>query len=210
MTDEGAPAPWVPGPPAAPVNHASVHVGWLIGGAVALVLVGALAGVAALMGLPALAFGGREMPFVAGPYGPDEMMVEGPYDMSSEDGFLLDGTVDDAGLDITVGDCVAGGSATDLREVGCDEPHALEAFAVETVEVVDEHPGPMTLDTYAYALCELRFAGYVGVSFYESEYGIVTASPDRDDWDGGDRDVTCYASSWDVDGSVGSIAGSER
>ena len=203
-TDE---AGWVAPPPP---NHATVHVAWLIGGAVALVLVGALAGVAALLGLPALAFGGGERPFVTGPYGPDEMMVEGPFEMSSAGGFLEDGTIDAAALDVAVGDCVTGRSETDLRVVDCDQPHSLEAFAVEAVEVVDEHPGPMTLDTYAYALCELRFPGYVGVPFYESEYSIVTAAPDRDAWEAGDRDVTCYASDWEVDGLVGSVADSER
>lgn len=113
-------------------------------------------------------------------------------------------------FDLEVGQCantadveMDGGMIADLPATDCEEPHDLEAYASTDLEG-DEFPGDDVVGEQAWNFCETEFENFVGISLWDSEYGMEGFVPTADSWDDlGDRQVLCFVVSADpVTGSL--------
>ncbi|MEO9325442.1 septum formation family protein [Nocardioides sp. C4-1] len=107
-------------------------------------------------------------------------------------------------LDIEAGQCFVlpdevQEQVSDLERVGCDEPHDRESFAVIPYEApdgetdADVFPGDEALTTFADGRCADAFGDYTGVPYLDSDLYFTYLLPSPRSWQGGDRDVVCFA-----------------
>jgi WD40 repeat protein len=91
--------------------------------------------------------------------------------------------------------------------VPCSEPHDLEVFAVAALPDGAEVPAPgdEIIEAAAEALCDARFAEYVGRGIATSELTYVFWSPTAASWGDGDRRVECWLTSSDGSQLEGSM-----
>ena len=102
-------------------------------------------------------------------------------------------------FELEAGDCLndPGGLADSLGEVAvvpCDQPHQTEVFAVFDFEADPDapYPGDNKLTKAAERECRgERFTAYVGVPKDASELLVLQATPARDTWAQGDREIVC-------------------
>jgi DNA-binding beta-propeller fold protein YncE len=96
--------------------------------------------------------------------------------------------------------------------VPCSEPHDLEVFAVAALPDGLEVPAPgdEIIEADAEALCDARFAEYVGGGIASSELTYVFWSPTVGSWDDGDRRVECWLTSSDGSQLEGSMQHRDR
>jgi hypothetical protein len=115
-------------------------------------------------------------------------------------------------LGVVVGDCFDRPESPDVTAVptvDCTEPHDFEAYAV--LELDDgPFPGDEQVATRARRGCNDRFAGYVGVPPGESGLVVVPVAPDAEQWEDGNRTVTCVVTIRPGEPLQGSVEGSER
>jgi hypothetical protein len=119
-------------------------------------------------------------------------------------------------MDIEVGDCLddaatgatASAPASKAPTVPCTGPHDSEAFAEVTISG-DAYPGDDALQAQAQKACSGdAFANFVGIAAADSTLQISYYYPSRDNWDGGDRTVTCTVFAVDQAGGTEKTTGS--
>jgi hypothetical protein len=112
-------------------------------------------------------------------------------------GFLFRDRLSGSAVDLQVGDCFdvprGESSVSDVMHHPCTEPHTGE------VVFVGDHPAikgtPWTdslLGQFARSTCLPAFDAYIGTTASES-LDIGAIYPLVEDWDKGDRKITCYA-----------------
>ncbi len=124
---------------------------------------------------------------------------------------------------VAVGQCFNGGRAVDsesttilrsVEVVDCAQSHESEmaaSFEYPGVPVDGDYPGEDRMSSYSESECTLRFAGYVGVPFSESIYGMTYAYPLEVNWLLGDRSIQCIAHPPDGQSTMtGSVRNSRR
>lgn len=115
-------------------------------------------------------------------------------------------------LGVAVGDCFDRPESPDVTAVptvDCAEPHDFEAYAVLELEE-GSFPGDQQLATRARRRCNDRFAGYVGVPPGESGLVVVPVAPTAEQWESGNRTVTCVVTIRPGEPLEGSVEGSEQ
>jgi hypothetical protein len=70
-------------------------------------------------------------------------------------------------------------------------------------------PGETRLQDQADAACTSKFAGWIGVSFDDSELDYATWTPYRESWEAGDRVVICTVMDPGTK-TTGTLQGSKR
>lgn len=93
--------------------------------------------------------------------------------------------------------------------INCNEPHTMEVFAQYELDATDDYPGGSELTWAAQDECQNRFEGYVGGSYWSSDYDFTTLTPSYSTWDTGDRTVTCLIVSGDGGPLTSSAKGAE-
>ena len=95
-----------------------------------------------------------------------------------------------------VGEClVLEPGADTLTPIGCDEPHDLQRFEVDSLDAgsfppeAEFVPDAVALGTDA--ACRTAFAAFVGVDAGTSEFEIAVTRPSTDTWAEGDRAFQC-------------------
>ena len=103
---------------------------------------------------------------------------------------------------------------TTLVEVGCGQPHDLEA--IDIIDASSEfaldpatYPGDARLETLAAGHCVAQFEAYVGKAPADSEIDAGTDWPAADDWDAGYRRIRCWLRAT-TEPLVGSMRGANR
>lgn len=86
---------------------------------------------------------------------------------------------------------------SELTEVGCNEEHAQEAYAVVTYEdaagdTPDTYPGDDELTKFAQGACAGEYAEYVGIDYLDSELFYTYLLPSARSWEDDDRSVVCF------------------
>jgi hypothetical protein len=117
-------------------------------------------------------------------------------------GFFVFGALDNTTnvTTLSVGDCIEDPGPVavidNVEDVGCDQPHGFEVFAL--VELTgpgtsdgSAFPGDDRVYSDAMALCEPRFASYVGTAIETSVYWIDAWTPIEEGWEDGDREALC-------------------
>jgi Septum formation len=107
---------------------------------------------------------------------------------------------------LVAGDCFEGSTGdAKVDVVGCDERHDGEVFAVVDFERGRVgFPGAVALEDFASDGCGDRFDTYVGASTDPADLDVVPLIPTADQWNAGEREVTCRA----VDAGGGTLEGS--
>lgn len=96
---------------------------------------------------------------------------------------------------------------TDVPVVDCSEPHDNEVIA--NFDIPDgPYPGDSVVTSAAEDGCLERFEPYVGIDYASSVYVIGWLTPTASSWDGGDREVICFASHVNDEKITGSVRGS--
>jgi hypothetical protein len=110
---------------------------------------------------------------------------------------------------IEVGDCFEDQQAVGISgfsTVPCDGAHDNEIYHLFDVPAAegDPFPGDERIGEIVQQECLMRFEGYVGRSYEQSELRIFPISPGREVWEAGDREVICavYDSAGEVTGSL--------
>jgi WD40 repeat protein len=99
-----------------------------------------------------------------------------------------------------------------ITGVPCEDPHDHEVFAMAALpELFD----PASVDEAvlaagAEALCDARFAEYVGLAIHRSELTYRSWWPSVESWTDGDRTVWCWLSSSDGSPLMGSMQHTSR
>jgi hypothetical protein len=75
----------------------------------------------------------------------------------------------------------------------CDEPHAFEVIARQTLPGAkgSPYPGVDALEAYGQEQCDVEFAGYVGIEPAASELVVAPLYAGPDSWDEGNRGLLC-------------------
>jgi Septum formation len=116
-------------------------------------------------------------------------------------------TIDDSSVfSIKVGDCFtepdtdSDGMVSEIEAIECALAHDDEAYA--SVLMSDaEFPGDAATQAQAEDACLPRFLDFVGAtSNYEGSLYYSFFYPSTESWDGGDREILCYA--YDEDGTT--------
>lgn len=99
-----------------------------------------------------------------------------------------------------------------VETVPCEEPHALEVYAVsEYFAGESTYPG---LDEAFFAgqdWCFARYDEFVGGDYYVSDYEVWTFVPDDQSWRAGDRSVQCLVGQYDqLTMTTGTLEGADR
>jgi hypothetical protein len=106
-------------------------------------------------------------------------------------------------LRIRVGDCLGeleGSTFEAVDAVPCAQSHKYEAYAAFEIPSGSgsTFPGDENINTWAGDGCLERFAGFVGLEFEQSIYGIATIKPTQGSWDElDDREVLCAIYNYD-------------
>ena len=198
-------------PPETPPSK-GVPKGLLIGGAIAVV--------ALIIGLVALFAGGGDDGDDETTTGDDTATTEADTSDTS------DTTVDDTtvtteagGSESTdvfalgVGDCVTDetemtGEVTEVPIIDCNEPHASEVF--HSFMMTDsELPDEAGIEAIVQDQCLPAFQSFVGLDYDDSVLEVNYLSPTPDSWEAGDRELLCLV--YDPSGDVtGTLAGANR
>jgi molecular chaperone DnaK len=97
---------------------------------------------------------------------------------------------------LTKGNCFEGSrSVTKVDVVGCNDPHDGEVFAVVGYggDRVG-YPGTQALENFADRECSARLERYIGDALTDpADLEIVPLTPSADQWNTGEREVTCWA-----------------
>jgi hypothetical protein len=121
----------------------------------------------------------------------------------------LEGTVAaDAAFDL--GGCFdapESGNVYDIEFVDCTQSHEFEVYAVDAF-AEGAFPGEEAVASTAVEFCESAFEAYVGTDYYDSALDYDAYLPDGDSWDQGDRELACYAYSFDGEPLTSSVKGS--
>jgi hypothetical protein len=86
------------------------------------------------------------------------------------------------------------GSLREVELVDCQTTHQIEVFAVLDYDAgdTDPYPGDRVLTRFAGNECRgERFREYVGIPKADSELFVLWATPARDTWAQGDREIVC-------------------
>jgi hypothetical protein len=110
---------------------------------------------------------------------------------------------------LAIGECTADVAPSDGEEismvttVGCDQPHAWEAYA-ETTLTGDAWPGDDKVAQDADDFCVAEFEKFVGIPATESQYSFISLMPTEKGWQAGDHQVTCTvgSDSGDIKGTL--------
>jgi hypothetical protein len=104
---------------------------------------------------------------------------------------------------IRVGDCLGdlqGSTFEAVAAVPCSQSHKYEVYAAFMIpgDGSAAFPGEASIDAAADDGCFNRFAGFVGLAFEQSIYGVFTIQPTRGSWDEvDDREVLCAIYNYD-------------
>ena len=109
--------------------------------------------------------------------------------------------------DLAVGDCFdapveVDAEVTDVVKHDCTEPHTGEVIAVQDVPGEDgsAYPTDAEWQDNVSSICIPAFDSFTGLDFEtEADWDIGYLVPTTDGWDGGDREMSCYATR--VDGA---------
>lgn len=98
--------------------------------------------------------------------------------------------------ELAKGDCFEGSASADnVDVVGCGDPHDGEVFAV--VDYGGErvgYPGAQPLEAFGSDECSDRLDAYIADSTVSaSDLEVVPLVPTADQWNAGEREVTCWA-----------------
>jgi hypothetical protein len=103
---------------------------------------------------------------------------------------------------LAAGDCfndVIESQIDTVPVVDCADPHDNEVYHV--VELTDaEFPGDGLIDSTAGDICLDEFAGFIGISYEDSEIFASWLVPTASSWGAGDRAVVCFV--WHPDRQV--------
>lgn len=100
---------------------------------------------------------------------------------------------------IAIGECTdletpsseGGDTVNEIVKVDCSQAHLWEAYAEETMDD-ESYPGEQVAADRADTFCYDQFETYVGISYDESVYELVTLYPVEGSWTLlGDRTITC-------------------
>jgi hypothetical protein len=135
-----------------------------------------------------------------GPGGTDDGVIGDEADSGSGIGSLSDGDFADDGPDLSTdpdlvffpGTCFGRNpSGGDAIEVGCDEPHEIEVYAI--VDLPGGEGAPFQGLDAAIDLCNQDFIAITGVGLgLATVYRRSVLRPSEETWADGERDVTCY------------------
>lgn len=74
----------------------------------------------------------------------------------------------------------------------CDDPHAMEAFAVASLGPANAlFPDDRALTSHSESLCDTAFERYVGLEYDRSALEYYYYPPTEEGWLAGDHDVLC-------------------
>lgn len=109
---------------------------------------------------------------------------------------LPDGEVDTVRVDdLEVEDCFSPVDTDtfvdEVHLIDCTAPHRMEVFAQYRLDEAAEYPGGSELTWAAQDECRTRFDGYVGHSYWDSDFDLTVLTPSFSTWDVGDRTMTC-------------------
>lgn len=99
-----------------------------------------------------------------------------------------------------------------VRTTPCNEPHALEVYAVtELLWASDTYPGIDESFQTGQDWCFAQYDQFVGGDYESSPYDVWTFVPVAQSWAGGDRTVQCLVGHYDeVTLTTGSLEGADR
>lgn len=110
---------------------------------------------------------------------------------------------------VRVGDCLNGlddlSNITSLPAVPCAEPHEGEVFDVFDLPS-GPYPGDAGLESVVEDECNTRLADFSAAAVADPNVGLYYLGPREVNWDAGDREVVCIATTLDGP-STGRIAG---
>ena len=87
-----------------------------------------------------------------------------------------------------------------LTEIGCDQDHAQESYAVigyheSDGSTPDVYPGDDALTKFAEGACAGAYRTYVGVDYLDSKLFYTYLLPSARSWEDDDRSVVCFVTS---------------
>jgi Domain of unknown function (DUF4190)/Septum formation len=210
------PAPGYPGGPQAQPGTNGFAIAALIFGIIGGALLGIIFGFVALSQIKKSGQGGRGMA-IAG------LVLSGVWILAvtaiaiiaistsasrDEGGQITSGGSVSAGA-LKVGDCVNNlrdsTSLLSLPAVPCSQPHEGEVFAVFDLPA-GPYPGLDAVNEKVTDECTARLAAYSPSAGVDGRFGLFSVYPQRQNWNAGDREVSCLAQG--LDGTTtGSIRG---
>ena len=95
-----------------------------------------------------------------------------------------------------------------IEVIGCEHPHAAEAYYVGDGWPVDgPYPGDDAIVDHWIDVCEQEFLAYTGAPLYPSEFDVTGWFPFDAEWNQGDRQLSCIAYRLDGGDLEGSLSG---